>query len=173
MNHFATEEWIDFSNQMVPASGQLATEQHLEEGCNGWTQIVSRWQRSGPLFDIPEIRSTRMGFLEKVVLSLKSNPTQRQEALSLLQLLIELVITLFIAGIVVPSLLRASVAPKEALAGGSLHAINIIGVTFSYTYKNVGFAILGALVGATAAFAIASPATTPKPTTPKQPCDTR
>lgn len=173
MNHFATEEWIDFSNQVVPASGQLATEQHLEEGCNGWTKTVSRWQRSGPLFHIPEIRSRRMGFLEKVVLRLKSNRMQRQKALSLLQLLIELAITLFIAGIVVPSLLRTGVATNEALAEGSLHTIHIIGVTFSYMYKNVGFAMLGALVGATAAFAIASPPTTTKTTTSKQPRDTR
>ena len=168
MKHFASEEWIDFSNQMVPASGQLATEKHLEEGCKRCTQTVSRWQLPDPLFDNPEIRrSTRMGFLEQVVLSLKSISKQSQNSLSLLQLLIELAITLLIAGIVVPSLLRAGVATNESLAGGSLNTVTVIGVTVSYTYKNVGFAILGALVGAAAAFAFDSPATTPNTTTPR------
>ena len=78
----------------------------------------------------------------------------RQKAISLLLLLIELAVTLFIAGMVVPSLIRSDLATKEALATGSLHAINIAGVTFSYTTKNVVFAILGALVGAMVAFAI-------------------
>jgi hypothetical protein len=77
-----------------------------------------------------------------------------QKALSLLQLLIELAITFFIAGIVVPSLVRSGVSTSGALAGGSLHTINIAGVTFLFTYKNIGFAILGVLVGATAAFVI-------------------
>ena len=89
---------------------------------------------------------------------------KRQKALSLFQLLIEVVITLFTAGIVVPSLLRSNVAAKEALAGGSLHTINIAGVVLSYTNQNVEFAILGALVGAMAAFAIPFAATTTKNT---------
>jgi len=101
------------------------------------------------------------------VWSLKGNRAHRQNAVSLLQLPIELVFTLFIAGIVVPWLLRTGVATNGVLAGGSVHTIHIIGVTFSYMYRNVGFAILGVLVGATAAFAIASPATTPKTTAPK------
>jgi len=89
---------------------------------------------------------------------------KRQKAFSLLQLLIEVVITLFIAGIVVPSLLRSDLAAKAALAGGSLHTINIAGVVLSYTNENVEFAILGALVGTMAAFAIPFAATTPKNT---------
>ena len=88
-----------------------------------------------------------------------------QKARSLLQLLIEVAITLFIAGIVVPSLLRSDLARNEALAAGSLHTINIAGVVLSYTNQNVEFAILGGLVGAMAAFAIPFPATTLKNTT--------
>ncbi len=65
---------------------------------------------------------------------------KRQKAFSLLQLLIEVVITLFIAGIVVPSLLRSDVAMKEALAVGSLHNIKIAGVVLSYTNQNVELA---------------------------------
>jgi hypothetical protein len=90
---------------------------------------------------------------------------KRQKAFSLLQLLIEVAITLFIAGIVVPSFLRSDVATKEALAGGSLHTINIAGVVLSYTNQNVEFAILGGLVGAMAAFAIPFRATAPKNST--------
>ena len=89
---------------------------------------------------------------------------KRQKAFSLLQLLIEVLITLFIAGIVVPGFLRSDLATKEALAAGSLHTINIARITFSYTTENVAFAILGALVGTMAAFAIHFHATVPKNT---------
>ena len=79
---------------------------------------------------------------------------KRQKAFSLLQLLIEMSITLFIAGVILPSLVRSDLATSEALAAGSLHTINIAGIAFSYTNQNVGFAILGALVGTTAALAV-------------------
>jgi len=62
--------------------------------------------------------------------------------------------TVFIARIVVPSLFRSGVAPKEALAAGSLHTINTAGVTFLFRYKNIVVAILGVLVGAAAALVI-------------------
>ena len=79
---------------------------------------------------------------------------KRQRASSFVLLLIEVVFTLFIAGIVVPSLFRSELAAKEALAPGSLRAINIAGFAFSYTTQSVEFAILGSLVGALAAFVI-------------------
>ena len=79
---------------------------------------------------------------------------KRQKAFSLVLLLIEVVFTLFIAGIVVPSLFRSILATKEALAAGSLRTINIVGIAFSYTTQNVEFALLGALVGTMLAFAI-------------------
>jgi hypothetical protein len=87
---------------------------------------------------------------------------KRQKAPSLVLLLVEVVFTLFIAGIVVPSLVRSDLATKQALAAGSLRTINVLGIAFSYTTQNVEFAILGALVGAMAAFAIPFLATTPK-----------
>jgi hypothetical protein len=90
---------------------------------------------------------------------------KRQKAFSLLQLLIEVVITLFIAGIIVPSFIRSDLTTKEALAAGSLRTINIAGFAFSYTHQNVEFAILGALAGAMAAFAMDFLTTTPKNTT--------
>lgn len=86
----------------------------------------------------------------------KENNMNRQKAISLLLLLIESAVTLFIAGLLVPSLVRSDLATKEALAAGSLHIINIAGIAFSYTTQNVVFAILGALVGAMATFAIHS-----------------
>jgi hypothetical protein len=79
---------------------------------------------------------------------------KRQKALSQLQLLVELAMTLFITGIVVPSLLHFGLVPNRSLAGGSLHAINIAGVTFLFTYSNIGVAILGMLTGVIAAFVI-------------------
>jgi len=88
----------------------------------------------------------------------------RQKASSFLLLLIEVVFTLFIAGIVVPSLFRSVLATKEALAAGSLRTISILGITFSYTTQNLEFALLGALVGTMLAFAIHFHGTAPRNT---------
>jgi hypothetical protein len=82
-----------------------------------------------------------------------------QRALSLLQLLISETIALFIAGIAVPSFLRSGTATNHALVAGSLHTLTIAPVTFSYTFQNLGFAILGALCGAATALAIDSSST--------------
>jgi hypothetical protein len=79
---------------------------------------------------------------------------KRQKIFSLALLLIEVAFTLFIAGIVVPNLLRSELATKEALALGSLRAINIAGFAFSYSTQSVEFAVLGSLLGALAAFGI-------------------
>ena len=101
-------------------------------------------------------KSTRSqtGFFENAVLKLKANTTKRQKVFSLALLLIEVPFTLFIAGVVVPSLLRSELATREALALGSLRAINIAGFAFSYTTESVGLAILGSLAGTLAAFVI-------------------
>jgi len=89
----------------------------------------------------------------------EGNRMRLQRALSLLQLLIGETIVLFIAGIAVPSFLRSGTATNHALAARSLHILTIAPVTFSYTFQNVGFAILGALCGAAMALVIDSPAT--------------
>ncbi len=87
---------------------------------------------------------------------------KRQKAFSLVLLLIEVVFTLFMAGIVVPSLLRSDLATNEVLAVDSPRTINIAGMAFSYTTKNLEFAILGALAGAMTAFAIPFPPQSPR-----------
>ncbi len=87
---------------------------------------------------------------------------KRQKVRSLALLLVEMLATLFLAGIVAPSLCRSEFAAKEALAAGSLLQFNIAGDVFSYTRHNIEFAILGGLVGAPAAIAIHLRATTPR-----------
>jgi hypothetical protein len=88
----------------------------------------------------------------------EGNRMMLQRALSLLQLLIGETIGLFIAGIAVPTFFRSGTATNHALAAGSLRTLTIAPVTFSYTFQNLGFAILGALCGAAMALAIDSPA---------------
>lgn len=88
------------------------------------------------------------------MLKLRANTIKRQKVFSLALLLIEVAFTLFISGIVVPSLLRSESVTQEALAVGSLHAINIAGFAFSYTIQSVEFAVLGSVIGALAAFVI-------------------
>ena len=95
---------------------------------------------------------------------MKTNTMKRQKVFSIALLLIEVAFTLFIAGIVVPSLLRSELATKEALALGSLRAINIADFAFSYTTQSVGFAILGSLAGTLAAFVIHFGAAGPRST---------
>lgn len=90
---------------------------------------------------------------------------KRQKALALLQVFIEVVITLFIAGVVVPSVVRSELATKQALAEGSLRTIHIAGMALSYTDQNVAAAILGGLVGAMAACAMHVRSCTAKDTT--------
>jgi len=45
MEHFKTENWIDFVNQAVDASEKNLMEQHLKQGCKRCTETVSLWQR--------------------------------------------------------------------------------------------------------------------------------
>jgi len=82
-----------------------------------------------------------------------------QKALSILEPLSGVTLSVFIAGILVPSFLRSGMAANHSLAVGSLHTLTIDGVTLSYTLKNLGFAVLGALFGSLIALAIEFPAT--------------
>lgn len=45
MEHFKTEEWIDFVNQVVPTNEKELMQKHLKEGCQHCMETVSLWQR--------------------------------------------------------------------------------------------------------------------------------
>ena len=45
MEHFSTENWIDFVNQAVDSNDKLLMERHLKQGCKRCTRTVSLWQR--------------------------------------------------------------------------------------------------------------------------------
>ena len=122
----------------------------------------NRW----PYAFLGSAKSMRLqtGFFENAVLRLKANTMKRQNVFSLALLFIEVVFTLFIAGIVIPNLLRSELATKEALALGSLRAIHIAGFAFSYTIQSLRLALVGSLVGAFAAFVIHFRAAGPRKT---------
>jgi len=45
MQHFSTEKWIDFVNQVGTAKEHLSMEKHLQQGCKRCSKEVSLWQR--------------------------------------------------------------------------------------------------------------------------------
>jgi ABC-type phosphate/phosphonate transport system permease subunit len=135
MTHSAIQESIEFASRMGPVK-RLDIENHLDTDGKGLAGI---------------------GLLKRIVLHVKRVHLSKQNAPFLLLLLVELAITLFVAGIVVPSFLRFDVDTKGALIRGSLHSISMAGIAFSYTYENLGCAMLGMLTGAAAAFVIAYP----------------
>ena len=45
MEHFTTENWIDFVNQAVDSNDKLLMERHLKQGCKRCTKTVSLWRR--------------------------------------------------------------------------------------------------------------------------------
>ena len=136
MTYSAIQETIEFASRMSPVK-QSDVEKHLDTDCKSLARFaLLKGNRFGREESSPQYFST-------------------QNAPSLLLLLIELAITLFVAGVVVPSFLRSGVEAKEALVRGSLHSISIAGIAFSYTYENLACAMLGVLTGTAAAFLIA------------------
>ncbi len=137
MTYSAIQETIESASRMSSVK-QLDIEKHLDTDCKSLARI---------------------GLLKGNRLARKESSLQyfsKQNAPSLFLLLVELAITLFVAGIVVPSFLRSGVEAKEALVRGSLHSISIAGIAFSYTYENLGCAMLGVLTGTAAAFLVAN-----------------
>ena len=45
MKHFTTEEWIDFSNQVLSSGKHAEMERHLGQGCKRCAKALSTWQR--------------------------------------------------------------------------------------------------------------------------------
>ena len=88
--------------------------------------------------------------------------TRVQKALSIVEPLSRAALSVFIAGILVPSFLRPGMAANHGFAVGSLHTLSIGGVKLSYTLENLGFATLGAIFGSLIALAIEFPATIAK-----------
>jgi hypothetical protein len=82
-----------------------------------------------------------------------------QKTLSILEPLSGVALSVFIAGILVPSFLQPGMAANHGFAVGSLHTLSIGGVKLSYTLENLSFAILGAMFGSLIALAIEFPAT--------------
>jgi len=81
-----------------------------------------------------------------------------RKALSVLEPLSGVALSVFIAGILVPSFLRSGMATHHGLAIGSLHTLTTGGVKLSYTLESLSFAILGAMFGSLIALAIEFPA---------------
>jgi hypothetical protein len=81
-----------------------------------------------------------------------------QKTVSILEPLSGVALSVFIAGILIPSFLRSGTAAHHGLAPGSLHTLTIGGVKLSYTLENLSFAILGAMFGSLIALAIEFPA---------------
>lgn len=79
---------------------------------------------------------------------------KKQITFTFFQLPIAVAITLFIAGLIVPSLTRSDLATNRAAAAGTLHTMHIAGTAFSYTNQNIGFAMMGMLAGGAAALAL-------------------
>jgi hypothetical protein len=45
MEHFTTEQWIDFVNQVVPHPKQVAMRKHLGSGCKRCAEKLALWQK--------------------------------------------------------------------------------------------------------------------------------
>jgi len=45
MKHFATEDWIDFANDIVAGSKRQDMERHLHEGCDRCQKAAALWQK--------------------------------------------------------------------------------------------------------------------------------
>ena len=73
---------------------------------------------------------------------------ETRKVFPVLQLFAAVLVALFLAGIVAPSILRYELAGNRALASGSLHSLTIAHITLTYTFWNLASAVLGALFGA-------------------------
>ena len=61
---------------------------------------------------------------------------RRQNVFFFLELPLAVLVTLFIAGVAVPSRVRSDKATQKAAAAGALRAISVGGMGFSYTNEN-------------------------------------
>jgi hypothetical protein len=89
---------------------------------------------------------------------------KKQNAIRVFQLLSSVAITLFLAGVLVPSLMGSSRSANHTFFPGPLHTIQIAGFAFKYKFQNILAALLGTVFGGVMALVIASPAAAKKNT---------
>lgn len=82
---------------------------------------------------------------------------KKQKAIHVFQLLSAVLVTLFIAGILVPTLMWSTRFANHNLVPGSLYTIKIAGFAFKFKLQNILAALLGTVSGGMIAFAMASP----------------
>jgi hypothetical protein len=87
-----------------------------------------------------------------------------QKVIRVFQLIGGAIITLFLAGILVPSLMGSTRSANHSIFPGSLRTIQIAGFAFQYKLQNILAAVLGMLFGAASARIMASRAATKRNT---------
>ena len=87
-----------------------------------------------------------------------------QKVIRVFQLIGGAIITLFLAGILVPSLMGSTRSANHSIFPGSLHTIQIAGFAFQYKLQNILAAVLGMLFGAASARIMAFRAATKRNT---------
>jgi hypothetical protein len=81
---------------------------------------------------------------------------KKQNAIRVFQLLSSVTITLFLAGILVPSLMGSSSSANHTFFAGSQHTMKIAGFVFKYKFQNIMAAFLGTVFGGVIALVVAS-----------------
>jgi hypothetical protein len=89
---------------------------------------------------------------------------KKQEVIRAFQLFSGVLVTLFVAGILVPNLMGSTKSANHNLFPGALHTIHIAGMAFRYKLQNILAALVGTLFGAVMALALSSRATRKKNT---------
>jgi hypothetical protein len=89
---------------------------------------------------------------------------KKREVIRVFQLFSGVMITLFVAGILVPSLLGSTKSVNHNLFPGTLHTIHIAGMAFRYKLQNILAALVGTLFGAVTALVLSSRAARKKNT---------
>jgi hypothetical protein len=81
---------------------------------------------------------------------------KKQKAIRMFQLFGGVIITLFLAGILVPSLMGSTRSANHSIFPGSSRTIQIAGIAFRYKLQNILAALLGTLFGAVMALVMES-----------------
>jgi ABC-type phosphate/phosphonate transport system permease subunit len=89
---------------------------------------------------------------------------KKQEVIRAFQLFGGVMVTLFVAGILVPSLMGSTKSANHSLFPGTLHTIHIAGLAFRYKLQNILAALVGTLFGAVMALVLSSRAARKKNT---------